>query len=60
MGLEGFVNWTDPMVSESATEREAKMSNLTIGFVVLLRKRAANVQGEATPGSEGPNDKHFK
>ena len=42
-GLEGFVDWTDPIDSESDEEREDEMSSLAAGFVVRKRKRAANV-----------------
>ena len=56
-GLEGFVDWTDPTVSESAKEREVEMSSLAAGFAAWLCKRAANAQGEVTPGSKGPNGK---
>ena len=54
------MDWTDPTVSESAEEREAEMSSLAAGFVARMCKRAANTQGEATPGFEGPDDKRYK
>ena len=42
-GLEGFVDWTYPIVRESDEEREDEMSILAAGFVMRMRKRAANV-----------------
>ena len=49
MGLEGFVNWTDPMVSESATEREAKMSNLTVGLLCCCVNELPTFRGRLPP-----------
>ena len=49
------MDWTDPIVSEFAKEREVEMSNLAIGFAEQMCKRAASAQGDATPGSEGLN-----
>ena len=40
VGLEGFVDWINPGVSESA-EEEAKMSGLVSGFAAMMRKRVA-------------------
>ena len=37
-GLEGFVDWTDPTVSKSAEEIEAKMSSFTVGFAARMHK----------------------
>ena len=51
------MDWTDPTVNESVKEREVEMSSLTAGFAKWLCKRAANSQGEATPGFKGPNGK---
>ena len=45
-GLEGFVDWTNPAVSESAEERKVEMSGLIVGFVRRMHKRAANGQEE--------------
>ena len=42
VGLEGFVDWTNSIVNESAEEREAEMSSLAIGFSARMHKRAAN------------------
>ena len=36
-GLEGFVDWTDPIVSESA-----EMSSLAARFSTRMHKRATN------------------
>ena len=60
-GLEGFVDWMDLTVSESAKEREAEMFSLTTGFSMRMRKQfstlmpklSANAHGEATLGSKG-------
>ena len=41
-GLEGFVDWVDPISSEPAEEREGDMSSLATGFVMRIRKRAAS------------------
>ena len=54
------MDWTDPTVSESTKEMEAEVSRLAARFAVWIRKRAANSQGEATPDSEGPEEKCFK
>ena len=51
-GLEGFVDWVDPISSESVEERKSDMSTLTVGFVVRMRKRAVSAQGKTTPDSE--------
>ena len=37
-GLEGFVDWTNSRVSESAEEEEANMSYLVFGFAVRMCK----------------------
>ena len=50
--LEGFVDWTNPRVNESAKEEEAEMSGLVSGFSVRMRKRATSAQGETTLGTE--------
>ena len=36
------------------------MSSLTAGFAAQMHKQASNTQEDTTPGSEGPDDKHFK
>ena len=59
-GLEGFVDWTNPAVSESAKEREVEMSSLVPGFAMRMRKRANNAQKETTPGLEVSGDKHSR
>ena len=45
-GLEGFVDWVDPNVSDPTKEMEDDMSSLATGFVDRMRKRAASAQGE--------------
>ena len=41
-GLEGFVDWTNPAVSQSIEEREVEMFGLVAVFAIQMRKRAAN------------------
>ena len=41
-GLEGFVDWTDLKVSESAEEREAEISILVVGFGEAPSEAAAD------------------
>ena len=36
VGLEGFVDWVDPIFSESAEMREDDMSNFATGFDAWL------------------------
>ena len=55
--LEGFVNWTNPVVSQLVKEREAEMSGLVSGFAIRMHKRATNSQEGTTPGLEVPSDK---
>ena len=59
-GLEGFVDWTNPVVSESTEEREAEMSGLVAGFAMRMRKCAANAQEETTPDLEVLGGKRFR
>ena len=40
-GLEG-VDWTNPVVSQSIEEKEAKMSGLITRFAMRMPKRVAN------------------
>ena len=54
------MDWFDLTISESTKEMEVEMSSLTIRFVVLMRKRATNAQGEATPDSEGLDHKRSR
>ena len=49
--LEDFMDWTGIIASELTEEEE--MSNLGIGFVVRMRKRAVSSEGETTPRSGG-------
>ena len=37
-GLEGFVDWVDPISSEPVEEREDDMSSLAAGFTAGMRK----------------------
>ena len=37
-GLEGFMDWMNQEVSQSAEEREAEMSGLIAGFTTWIRK----------------------
>ena len=60
MGLEGFVDWTYPTVSQSAEEREVEMSSLVAGFFARMGKCVASAQGETTLSFEGSGDKRFK
>ena len=50
----------DQISSELTEEREDDMSSLADGFFARMRKRAASVQGETTPGSEVPGGKRSK
>ena len=36
-GLEGFVEWTNLVVSQLAEEREAEMSDLVVEFAIRMR-----------------------
>ena len=47
-GFEGFVDWTNPGVSESVEEEEAEMSGLVSSFSARIRKQVASTQGETT------------
>ena len=60
MGLEGFVEWTNPGVSKSAEKEEAEMSGLVSGFAARMSKRAASAQGEIAPSFEALGRKHPK
>ena len=51
-GLEGFVDWLDPPVSDPTEERKEYMSSLTAGFATCMCKRAVSAQGETTLGFE--------
>ena len=44
-GLEGFVDWMNPRVSELDEEEEAEMTSLVSSFPGRIRKRAASAQG---------------
>ena len=41
-GLERFMDWTNPGVSESIEEEEVEMSGLVSGFSTRMRKREAS------------------
>ena len=51
-GLEGFVDWRDPNVSQPAEKREDDMSSLATGFSGQIHKRVASAQRETTLGSK--------
>ena len=59
-GLDGFVDWVDPISSEPAEEREGDMSCLVVGFYARMRKWAGSAQGETTPGFEGCRLERFQ
>ena len=42
VGLEGFVDWTNLGVSESAEEEKNEMSGLFFSFTARMRKRATS------------------
>ena len=48
-GLEGFVDWMNPKVSQSTEEREAKMFGLIARFAIRMRKQAVDAQEGTTP-----------
>ena len=53
------MDWTNPGVSESAEEEEAKMFGLVSDFAARMRKRVASAQGVTAPdvevlGRKGP------
>ena len=41
-GLERFVDWVNPAVSQLAKESEVEMFGLVVGFVMRMCKRGAN------------------
>ena len=51
-GLEGLVDWTNLVISESSEERKVKMSCLISRFAVHMCKRASNAQEETLPSLE--------
>ena len=48
-GLEGFVDWTNPGISESNEEEEAEMSSLVFCFPARMCKLAVNAWGGDCP-----------
>ena len=38
VGLEGFMDWVDPISSEPAEKREDDMSSLLVGFATRMHK----------------------
>ena len=75
MGLEGFVDWVNPIppigetqgvhpvphiASDTTKESEDDMSNLVAGFSLQMLKRAMSAQGETTPDFEVPGGKSPK
>ena len=59
-GLEGFVDWTNPRVSESTEEEKAEMSVLVFNFSSRICKRVSSAQGLIAPGTEVPSGKRPK
>ena len=59
-GLEGILDRTNPAVSQSAEEIEAKMSGLFVGFATLMHKLDANTQERTTPDLKVPGDKRLR
>ena len=59
-GLEGFVDWTNSIVSQSVEEREAEMSSLVARFAIQMRKLVVDAQEGTTPDLKLPGDKHFR
>ena len=51
MGLQGFMDWVDPISSKSAKETKGDMSSLATRFSMQMRKWATSAQGETTPSS---------
>ena len=60
VGLKSFMDWVDLNASDQAEEREDDMSSLVVGFAARMRKWAASIQGETTPGSEVFDEKCLK
>ena len=60
VGLEVFVDWTDPTASGPVEEMEDNLSILAAGFAVRMHKRATSSQGETILGYEEPDGKHPK
>ena len=60
IGLEGFVDWTNPEVNELTEEEEAEMSYLVSSFAARMCKRVANAQGLTAPGAEVSGGKRPK
>ena len=59
--LEGFLDWTNPGVSESGEEEEViEMFGLVSSFAARIRKRAARAQGLTALGIEVPRGKRLK
>ena len=55
-GLEGFVDWSGVLSSESAEEDE--MSMLATGFAARMQKRIADLEDESAPTFEGKRPRH--
>ena len=60
LGLEGFVDWVDPIASDSVEERGDDMSSLDAGFVAQICKQFASAQGETSPCSKVSGEKHSR
>ena len=59
-GMEGFIEWTNPEVSQSVEERDAEMFGLVAGFAIRMHKRAANAREGTTPDLEVLGDKRSR
>ena len=60
VGLEGFVDWLDPLDSDPTKEREEDMSSLATGFAARMRKQAVSAQREITRDSIIYGERHPK
>ena len=75
VGLEGFVDWVNPIPPTGETQgvrpiphiardttkkRNDNMYNLAVRFASRMCKRATSTQEETTPGSKVPGDKSLK
>ena len=54
------MDWTNPRVSESVEEEEAKMSRLVFCFSTRMSKRVTNAQRETALGGEASDGKRPK
>ena len=59
-GLEGYIDCTNPTVSQSIEKREIEMFGLVAGFSIWMPKQAVIAQEGTTPGLEVLGDKRPK